>query len=402
MKKSVLFVINTLGHAGAETALIELLWQMNPKQYHISLIVLMNQGELVHRLPPYVKLLNQNYKDMSVYGKSGQRALQQTVLRATFLRGTIFWRLPYLVKNLILMIKNTNVRFDRLAFRLIADGAPRLRAHYDLAVAYLEGASTYYLADYVKAAKKAAFLHVDYEQAKYSKALDLDCYLNMDCIFTVSDEVKDSFLKVYTRYRKKTKVFHNLINPDEIRRRAKEAGGFTDHFQGYRILTAGRLVHQKAYDIAVETMRLLKAEGYPVKWYVLGEGILHNKLKKQIKNCELDKDFLLLGHADNPYPYFAQTDFYVHATRFEGKSIAIQEAQILGCAIIASDCSGNREQIISGTDGLLCELTPQKIKESIVSLIQDDALRKQLSEAAKSKKTAHPGELEQLLNLLEE
>lgn len=56
-----------------------------------------------------------------------------------------------------------------------------------------------------------------------------------------------------------------------------------------------------------------------------------------------------------PYPYYRQTDIYVHATGYEGKSIAIQEAQTLGCAIVASEC--NREQITDGEDGFCARLT---------------------------------------------
>ena len=77
-------------------------------------------------------------------------------------------------------------------------------------------------------------------------------------------------------------------------------------------------------------------------------------LEKQREELGLTGDFLMPGAVANPFPYFKQSDIYVHASRFEGKSIAIQEAQTLGCAIIASDCNGNREQIIDGEDGLLC------------------------------------------------
>ena len=63
----------------------------------------------------------------------------------------------------------------------------------------------------------------------------------------------------------------------------------------------------------------------------------------------------------NPYPYLRQADVYVHASRFEGKSIAIQEAQVLGKAIVVSDCSGNREQVEPGKDGLMCDLTPEAV-----------------------------------------
>jgi len=56
--KKILFVINTLGQAGAETALAELLWNLNPGEYEISLLVLMEQGEMIRRIPDYVKVLS--------------------------------------------------------------------------------------------------------------------------------------------------------------------------------------------------------------------------------------------------------------------------------------------------------------------------------------------------------
>ena len=93
----------------------------------------------------------------------------------------------------------------------------------------------------------------------------------------------------------------------------------------------------------VPAMKLLKDQGIKARWYVLGEGELRNKLQQKIDSLGLKEDFLLLGAKENPYPYYKQCDLYVHATRFEGKSIAIQEAQVLGCTILVSDCSGNRE-----------------------------------------------------------
>ena len=53
----------------------------------------------------------------------------------------------------------------------------------------------------------------------------------------------------------------------------------------------------------------------------------------------------------------------MHATGYEGKSIAIQEAQTLGCAIVASEC--NREQITDGEDGILCALDAAALKRPV-------------------------------------
>lgn len=43
--KKVLFVINTLGGAGAERALLELLKRFTPDQYEVDLYILLEQGE---------------------------------------------------------------------------------------------------------------------------------------------------------------------------------------------------------------------------------------------------------------------------------------------------------------------------------------------------------------------
>ena len=55
---------------------------------------------------------------------------------------------------------------DKLLWRILADGAPTMPKEYDLAVAYLEGGATYYVADRVKAKKKAAFIHIDYKKSR--------------------------------------------------------------------------------------------------------------------------------------------------------------------------------------------------------------------------------------------
>lgn len=400
MRKKILFVINTLGHAGAEVAMLELMRRMDETQYEIELLVLMDQGELVHELPEHVKLLNKRYYDDSVLSKSGRMILCRSVLRAAFTRATIIKRLPFIVKHAFIMLKKKHLQADKLLWRVLSDGAQRLNSEYDLAIAYLEGGATYYVADYVRAKSKAAFVHIDYEKAGYSRSLDKNCYAEFNRVFTVSEEVREHFLRVYSELEEKTKVFHNLINIDEIHRKSKEIGGFSDDFDGYRLLTVGRLNYQKAYDISIEAMRLLKEKGYKARWYVLGEGNLRKNLEKQIEDAGLREDFILLGATKNPYPFFAQTDLYIHASRFEGKSIAIQEAQTLGCTIIASDCSGNREQIVNGVDGILCELTPQSIMESITELLDNKEKREELATVAKQKDFTHAGEMEELLKLI--
>ena len=73
--KKVLFVINTLGGAGAERALLELLKRFSPQQYEIDLYVLLDQGELIHEVPEYVNLVNGEYFAESVLSAEGKKKL---------------------------------------------------------------------------------------------------------------------------------------------------------------------------------------------------------------------------------------------------------------------------------------------------------------------------------------
>jgi glycosyltransferase involved in cell wall biosynthesis len=397
--KKILFVINTLGRAGAEMALLGLLTALEGEDCELYLYVLLEQGELLGQIPPSVKLLNDRFASVSVHTKEGVSQMKKHILRASFSHGSLAKNFFPMTKRVISMIRQGKIRSDKLLWKLISDGAKRLPDTYDLAVAFLEGGSTYYVGEHVKARKKAAFVHIPFQIAGYSKELDGACYEYFDRIFPISESVKENFLAIFPEYADKTRLFHNFVNPKWMRQMAEKGQGFTDDFDGLRILSVGRLMFQKSYNYSIDTMALLKAEGVPVRWYVLGDGDEREKLETQIRENHLTEDFLLLGATDNPYHYFAAADLYVHITRFEGKSVAIQEAQVFGLPIVASNCDGNKEQIIDGVDGLLCEIEPHEIKEAIVKLVKDPALRTRLGEAAANKKLIYQEDLQQLLSL---
>lgn len=396
--KKILFVMNTMGRAGAETALLELLRRIDRSEYDISLFVLTGQGELINSLPLGVNLLNRYSDTTSVHSREGRKHLFVSGLKVLLKRFNFVRLLPYFAVNATEMIKKRNLQIEKLLWRAFSDGAERSETKYDLAVSYIEGAAAYYVADHVMADKKAAFIHVDYKKSGYTRNLDKDCYLKFDRIFGVSKEVTDVFLNVYPELAGKTEVFHNLIDAEGIRRKADSGIGFTDDFSGIRLLTVGRLMAQKSFETSIKACYILKKHGENIRWYVLGEGDRREKLQALIEKLGLERDFILCGAVDNPYPYMKEADIYVHCSRFEGKSIAVQEAQVLGKPIIVSDCSGNREQVIPDEDGVICEFDPRSIAKSIYELIHDENKRDKISKNALVKNN---GEEEALSRLLE-
>lgn len=399
MKKKILFTINTFSRAGAETALLALLRQLDPAEYDISLFVLTGQGELIAELPPHVHLLNPVFDHTSVLSKAGKKKLRKQVLKAFFKRGTGIRLLPYLFRNFRDMLLRGSVAVDKLLWRVLSDGAPRWDTAYDLAVAYLEGGSTYYVADHVKANKKAAFVHIDYGMAGYTRKLDLDCYQKIDKIFAPADATIQSVLDVYPEYKDKMEIFPNILDVSEIRRKSMLPGGFTDTYNGTRILTVARLTAQKALDLSIEALKLLRDAGGNFRWYVLGDGDQRDYLEQKIQSLGLTEDFILCGAVDNPYPYFTQADLYVHASRYEARSISIREAQILGCAILASDCSGNLETVADGVDGRICALTPEGIRDGILWFMEHSYEKMQYAKAAEQKNQNQASEVDKLVSL---
>lgn len=383
--KRILFVVNTMGQAGAETALIGLLKEFDHRKYHIYLYVLMEQGELIDSIPSYVTLLNRDYSNCSVLSGKGRWKMAERVVKCFFKNGGLLEKMQDMAKIFLSMCGMGNFQVSKLLWRMISDGADRFDLYFDLAVAWLEGSSAYYVADHVKARTKAAFIHTDYKRAGYTREMDRGCWGSFQQIFTVSWDARKHFLEIYPEYEDKVSISCNTVDREAIYRKSREPGGFTDHFEGIRLLTVGRLTYEKGHDIAIDALKILKDSGYPIRWYVLGEGNKRSALKKKIAALKLDKDFILLGAVKNPYPYYVQADIYVHASRYEGSNIAAMEAQLLGCAVIASDCSGNRERVIHMEDGILCELEPQAIADSIAELLKNREKRERLGRRAAMK-----------------
>ncbi len=361
--RNILVVINTLGRAGAETMLTDLLRCM-PGDVRVSLFVLTGQGEMVRELPRNVHLLNRQFDESGVLDKGGRRKLAKRVAWYSLHRGSVLKNAFYILENLLDVARHKGlkgIQWDKLLWRVLSDGAPFSGKQYDLAVAFLEGGSTYYVADHVSALRKVALVHVDYLRAGYTAKLDGDCYDRIDKIYAVSGEVKDSFLKVHPECGDKTEIFHNTPDADRILKMSTEPLSFEALDKSLKLprpvgdkilVSVMRLTNQKSVDFSEHVCRRLLDEGVGIRWYVFGEGEEREKLEKLADRLDLKDIFILCGSVDNPYPYMSACDLYVHLSRYEGKSLALQEALILGKRSVVTDTEGNRE-LIRDSEGVV-------------------------------------------------
>ena len=177
--------------------------------------------------------------------------------------------------------------------------------------------------------------------------------------------------------------------------------GFDDGYNGIRIVTLGRLVRQKALEKSIEALSILRKRGHEARWYVFGEGEERAFLEQEIERFGVADSFFLPGVAQNPYPYVKQADIYAQCSEYEGQSIAVREAQVLGKAIVLSDSNGNRGQVSDGaSDGMIVEFTPERIADGIEKLILDPELRQKLADSAKTRQQSND-DVQRLLKLTE-
>ena len=393
MKKKVLFVINTMGRAGAERCLLHLLKAWDDEAYELSLFSVLGRGELFLEVPPFVRIMNESPQEVSVFDKEARKSFAKEILNGIVKKGVLFKNFFRLLRLFFWQIKEKKVSMKRLCWKMVSDAAPLMEEEFDLAVGYIQGAATYYVLDHVKAKKKIVFLHNEYELSGYCAAMDRSYYEKADRIYCVSNHISEGMKEIFPTCKDKIETFYNFTDADWIKEKAREgtAPEIKREEGTLCLLTAARLENVKAFDVAIQTMVLMKQKGMKAVWYVIGDGSLHHQLEKEIKELGIEDRFFLLGVRENPYPYMAVCDVYLQETRFEGFCTSITEAVILGKRIVASDCGGNREQLSYYGTGVLTKLEPQAIVDGIQRAMQDhepkvDVMCRQIMELERLKK----------------
>lgn len=237
-------------------------------------------------------------------------------------------------------------------------------------------------------------VNYDYERNYYEKA---------DRVVTISQDCVDSFARVYPDLRKKTLVLENISSPETIRNAAKLVPE-DDFFQykGLKIVSIGRLAPQKGYEIAIDAAAKVKKQGIEFVWYILGEGELRAELEGLIKTNELVKEVKLVGIKENPYPYIAGCDIFAQTSRYEGKSIALDEAKILNKPILVTNYATVGASINNGENGLIVSMNGESVAEGLMQLSENQQLRNQLVENLKKEKTGNEEEINKYIQLIEE
>ena len=140
------------------------------------------------------------------------------------------------------------------------------------------------------------------------------------------------------------------------------------------IVSIGRLNEQKGFDIAINAAKELKSLVEEFYWFVIGGGELQNSLQKQIDELGLGNNFFLIGKRTNPYVYISNCDVFAQTSRYEGKSIVLDEAKILEKPIVVTNYTTVYDSIRPDENGMVVKLDAKEIAKGIVFLLNNKAL----------------------------
>ncbi len=119
------------------------------------------------------------------------------------------------------------------------------------------------------------------------------------------------------------------------------------------VLSVGRLVWEKGYDVTLEIARHTGTWHPAPHFLIAGDGPLRNTLGQQIHASGLVERAHLLGERRDIPALLAATDVYLNTSVSEGLSNSIMEAMAAGVPVLAAAAGGTSELIQERKTGLL-------------------------------------------------
>lgn len=340
MKTKILFLIHDLAHGGAEKVLVNLVNNMDKTKYDITVMTLFDVG------------VNRQYLKKNI--------------RYCYCFKKMFRGNSHIMK--MWSPKQLHHRF--------------IKEHYDIEVAYLEGPCARIISGCPDPSTKLiSWIHTEHytkSQAaasfrKYNEAKR--CYNRFDKIVCVSESVKRRFASLID-LKKVPCVLYNTNESNVIIRQSKEDVKNVNFLDSeIKLIMVGRLIKVKGVDRILRIIYRLKQENYPLHLYVLGEGAEERKLRKYVRDYDLEKQVDFLGYQKNPYKYVAKCDLFVCSSYTEGFSTAATEALIVGTPVCTVEVSGMKEMLGSNNEfGVVTKNDDDALYRGIKCLLDDKQL----------------------------
>ena len=372
--QKILFVVPILpGIGGIETALLNLIRNIDTEKFSIDLCVYGNYIAIPEKIPEYVKVI------------PGTKEMEYCYVPYK----TVVDKLHGIEKAQLYIIKGFKSKFGiQTVVKLV-----KHKYHfeqYDVAISFANdavlegqfvGGGNEIVADCVNARVKIGWIHNEPYRCGCTKEYYEKIYSKFDYIVNVSEACKKMFDEIVPSLVQKSRYVYNTFAISDIKRKAEleKPSLSTDKFQ---IVTVSRIENnQKRIDRVVEVCKVLLEKGYNLfHWTVIGDGPDYEMIKNQIADKGMQKYITLLGYRANPYPYIKNADILVQTSEFESFGMVLKEAFICGTAVITTNFEAAKEVVDDGKNGFIVEKSAEAIAYKIIELIKKPDILQKLNE----------------------
>ena len=398
--KRILIFSHAMEIGGAEKALLGLLETIDTTKYLVDLFLMHHTGELMKYIPEKINLLPE-IPQYSALAIPIIGALKKRQFSVAFGRYIGKEKAKQTVKRLNLSEDN-QVALE-YSHKYTLKYMPSINdQEYDLAISFLT--PHYFVSGRVRAKKKIAWIHTDYSCVDIDIESEQQMWSKYDYIIYISEDVTESFVGKFPELKNKLLVIENILPENYIK-------SLTDAFSTelempdngtIKLLSIGRFSFPKRFDDVPAICRIIKNSGVNVTWYLIGYGGDEQLIRKRIQEQNMEKEVIILGKKENPYPYIKTCDFYVQPSRYEGKSIAVREAQLLGKPVIITDYSTAHSQIRDKYDGMIVPMNLKDCAMGIRTSICNKDIWSKIRNNLKKNDIANKSEIMKLYKILAE
>lgn len=359
-KTTVLISYPAMMIGGSTTSLLSILSRLDYNHYEVDLLLDVVSGDLLNLIPPEVNILEGAYTHPNYKWRKFHNILNPRFMSA-FIRSIFIAKRSGNYKHGVQYLEMKDV-----------DNYREIKKRYDVAISFLEGRNCKFVANHISAAKKIAWIHIDYKASTFNPIYDIDSLSRFNHVITVSQSCKNSFDECFPSLRNRSIVIENILSQQIIKQRSSEPINFEVDHNMRNIVTTCRIVFSsKGLDRAVCAMANMRdLQGFAkLRWYIIGDGPDMTKLRGLIHQYGLENQIILLGNITNPYPYVKQMDIFFLPSLWEGKPMAVTEAFMLGLPVVATNYLSAKEQIRNGIDGLIVENSQKGIEDGLNFII---------------------------------
>lgn len=355
--KKVLFIIGALDSGGVAKSIVNLLNAIDRKEQEVHLLMMHDvNGPFQKYLPEDVQVHRIAETGWLFEGWSG---ISQLIKHGH----------PLLALGSLLRMCLS--RIDKPAAGwLLSRLFPVLPGEWDVIMDYNGQQQLYYMVDKLKGKKKITFFHSDYHKWPYYERMDRTYFPKVDAICTISEQCVQSLKDVFPEVADKVKLVPNISLPEMIYKLAKEPVEMPP-LHGVVFATVGHVSYNKGIDLIIGASKVLKQKGLDFSWLLVGSTDGAEKYIDEILHSDLKDNIYLLGVQSNPYAYMQRADIIVHPSRFEGKSITLDEAKILCKPVVVTNFSTVYDQFEDGVNASICEMESEDLAQKIIYILSN-------------------------------